>query len=206
MVRAIPEGTNAVFVAGARPDVAAFYPSFASNERAGWGYLLLTNMLPNQGNGIFTLYAYADDGNGHSTLLGTRTITCANAGATRPFGAIDTPEQGATVSGIHVNFGWALTPQPKAIPIDGSTITVFVDGIAVGHPTYNHFRPDIAAIFPGLENSNGAVGVFHLDTTTLSDGLHTIAWVVTDNAGVSEGIGSRYFVVQNGGAATSRKH
>jgi hypothetical protein len=197
---------NAVFVAGARPDVAAFYPSFASNDRAGWGYLLLTNMLPNQGNGTYTLYAYADDGNGNSTLLGTRTITCANAAATRPFGAIDTPEQGATVSGLYVNFGWVLTPQPKSIPIDGSTITVFVDGIAVGHPTYNHFRADIAAIFPGLANSNGAVGVFHLDTTTLANGLHTIAWVVTDTAGVSEGIGSRYFVVQNGGAAAADKH
>ena len=190
---------NAVFVAGARPDVAAFYPSVVSNDRAGWGYLLLTNMLPNQGNGTYTLHAYADDANGHSTLLGTRTISCANAAATRPFGAIDTPEQGATVSGTYVNFGWALTPQPKSIPTDGSTITVYVDGVAIGRPSYNHFRSDVAGLFPGLANSNGAVGVFHLDTTTLSNGLHTISWVVTDSGGASEGIGSRYFIVQNGG-------
>jgi hypothetical protein len=97
-----------------------------------------------------------------------------------------------------VNFGWALTPQPKAIPTDGSTITVFVDGVAVGHPVYGQFRSDVAALFPGLANSNGAVGAFHLDTTTLANGLHTIAWVVTDSAGASEGIGSRYFVVLNG--------
>ena len=33
--------------------------------QAGWGYLLLTNMLPNQGNGTFKLFAYADDVEGH---------------------------------------------------------------------------------------------------------------------------------------------
>ena len=86
-------------------------------------------------------------------LLGTRTMTCANASATLPFGAIDTPAQGGTASGAgYVNFGWALTPLPKTIPINGSTITVLVDGVAVGHGDYNHFRPDIAGLFPGCNN------------------------------------------------------
>jgi hypothetical protein len=191
---------DAVIVEGARPDVAAGYPSYPHNTRAGWGYLLLTNMLPNGGTGTYTLHAYADDRNGHSTLLGTRTISCANASAIKPFGAIDTPGQGETISGTaYVNFGWALTPQPKGIPVDGSTITVFVDGVAMGHPQYNNFRADIAALFPGRVNSNGAVGAFYIDTTKLADGLHTIEWLVTDSAGVSEGIGSRYFRVRNGG-------
>lgn len=190
---------SAVFVTGARPDVAGLYPAYPFNDRAGWGYLLLTNMLPNQGNGTFTLHAYADDANGHSTWLGSRTITCANATATRPFGTIDTPAQGETVSGTsYVNFGWVLTPMPKSIPVDGSTITVFVDGVAIGHPLYDNFRSDVATLFPGLSNSNGAVGAFTIDTTQLSDGLHTIAWVVADSGGAMEGIGSRYFTVQNG--------
>jgi hypothetical protein len=192
---------NATLVAGARPDVAAVYPSFPFSTRAGWGYLLLTNMLPNRGNGTYTFHAIADDGDGHSTALGTRTITCANASSTRPFGAIDTPAQGETISGAaYVNFGWALTPQPKAIPIDGSTMTVMIDDVPVGHPTYNHFREDVAALFPGLANANGAVGAFYIDTTRLSNGIHTISWVITDSAGISEGIGSRYFTVQNGGS------
>lgn len=194
---------NAVFVSGARPDVATIYPSYPFHDRAGWGYLLLTNMLPGAGNGTFRLHAYADDGNGRTTLLGSRTITCANGEATQPFGAIDTPAQGATVSGIYVNFGWALTPQPKMIPADGSTITVFVDGVAMGHPAYGQFRSDVAALFPSLRNSNGAVGAFQLDTTSLANGLHSIAWVVTDDSGASEGIGSRYFIVQNGAQASA---
>jgi hypothetical protein len=73
-----------------------------------------------------------------------------------------------------------------------------VDNVLVGHPTYNNFRSDIAELFPGLANSNGAVGYYMLDTRTMTDGLHTIAWVIRDNAGQATGVGSRYFRVQNG--------
>ena len=98
-------------------------------------------------------------------------MTCDNANATAPFGTLDTPGQGQTVSGSsYVNFGWALTQQPKFIPVDGSTLTVYVDGQPVGSPSYNHFRADIAAAFPGLANSDGAVGISTIDTTKLSNG------------------------------------
>jgi hypothetical protein len=187
-----------VFIDGARPDVQAAFPSYPLSARAGWGFMVLTNMLPGQGNGTYQLWAHARDREGHAVVLGARTITCDNAHATKPFGAIDTPEQGGTISGSsYVNFGWALTPQPKTIPVDGSTITVLVDGVSIGHPTYNNYRPDIASAFPSLNNTNGAVGFKELDTTRLANGLHTISWVVTDNQGSTEGIGSRYFTVSN---------
>jgi hypothetical protein len=185
------------FVEGARPDVAAAYPGYPLATRAGWGYMMLTNFLPFAGNGTTTLYAYAYDADGHSTLLGSKTIACSNATATKPFGTIDTPGQGEVVSGTIVNFGWALTPPPASIPIDGSTITVFVDGAPLGHPTYNQYRSDIATLFPGYANSGGAVGYWIIDTHTLANGLHTIAWSVIDDMGRAEGIGSRFFRVQN---------
>jgi len=189
---------DATFVPGVRPDVAAAYPALPGRDRAGWGFLVLTNMLPNQGNGVFRLHAVAEDVEGYQTLLGTRSITASNAGATIPFGTIDTPAQGATISGsAYINFGWVLTPQPKTIPLDGSTISVLIDGKVVGHPSYNFYRSDVSTSFPGLANSAGPVGFFTIDTTTLADGLHTIAWVVTDDGGASAGIGSRYFVVDN---------
>ena len=122
-------------VEGARPDVAGSYPTAPKGTAAGWGYLLLTNFLPNQGNGTFTLRAYADDAEGHSTLLGSRTITCTNSAATTPFGAIDTPGQGATVSGMVHNFGWVLSPgSRRADPTNGGVVNVFVDGVPVGVP------------------------------------------------------------------------
>jgi hypothetical protein len=189
---------TAVFVRGARPDIRQLYPTYPQNDRGGWGYLLLTNMLPNQGNGIFRIYAYAQDAEGSQTLLGARTIVGINAAATSPFGAIDTPAQGETVAGTaYVNWGWALTPQPKIIPTDGSTVQVLVDGVVIGAATYNLFRADVAGLFPGLANSGGPVGARTIDTTALAEGQHTIAWVVTDSAGAAAGIGSRYFTVAN---------
>ena len=194
---------NAVQVDGARPDIDAA-KSLPFDYQAGWGYLLLTNMLPRQGNGTFKLFAYADDVDGHHVLLGSKTIACDNTHSLRPFGAIDTPTQGGVVSGTaYVNFGWVLTPMPNTVPVDGSTIMVYIDGVPVGHPTHNQFRSDIAALFPGLNNSGGAVGYFMIDSTTLSNGVHTISWGVTDNAGNAEGIGSRYFTVVNGATESS---
>jgi hypothetical protein len=189
---------NAVFVAGARPDVAAAYPGYPRSDRAGWGFLILTNLLPNQGNGVYRIYAYAEDVDGLRALLGARTIVASNATSTLPFGAIDTPTQGATIKGTaFINFGWALTPQPKIIPTDGSTIHVLIDGVSIGPPVYNQFRSDIATFFPGLANSGGAVGYRVLDTTALAEGQHTIAWIVADSQGAAAGIGSRYFSVAN---------
>ena len=189
---------NATFVEGARPDVAAAYPTLPGATRAGWGLQLLTNMLPGGGSGSFRLHARAIDGDGNQTLLASRTIACSNATATKPFGTIDTPGQGGTVSGSgYVVFGWALTPPPASIPVDGSTIWVFVDGAPLGHPVYGQYRSDIATLFPGYANSGGAVGYFVLDTTALANGIHTISWSTTDSLGRADGLGSRYFWVQN---------
>ena len=83
-------------------------------------------------------------------------------------------------------------------PTDGSTIWVFVDGVPLGHPIYNHYRSDIATLFPGYANSNGAIGFFILDTTTLANGIHTIAWSRDGQPRPSlDGLGSRYIWVQN---------
>jgi sugar lactone lactonase YvrE len=193
---------SGVFIEGARPDVGAAYPTLPVNYRAGWGLMVLTNMLPNQGNGTYQFFAWAYDRDGHVQLLGTRTMTCDNAHATLPFGAIDTPEQGGTASGgTYLNFGWVLTPLPKMVPADGSTISVLVDGLSIGTVSYNHYRSDIATLFPGLNNTGGAIGFKSLDTTALSNGTHTIAWVASDNQGAADGIGSRFFTVSNGNAA-----
>ena len=195
---------DAVFVEGARPDVEQAYSNYPKCYQAGWGYLMLTNSLPNQGNGIFTIYAKTADKEGNIVTLGTKTIKCDNANAVKPFGAFDTPAQGGTASGRnYINWGWVLTPQPNSIPTDGSTISVYVDGVNLGHPVYNIYRSDIANLFPNYANSNGAVGYFYIDTTIYENGLHTIQWVVSDDAGNTDGIGSRYFNIRNSAQSTA---
>jgi hypothetical protein len=251
---------EAVFLAGARPDVEATYPGYPEGHLAGWGLQILTNQLPHVpnaqlsgGQGPLTLYAFATDVAGNISLLGRSanpadpgfaaptSITLANDGIAKPFGAIDTPTQGATVSGVLNNFGWALTPDSNTtagsgdilIPTNGSTMTVFIDGLPVGLVTYNQCRGSVgnpvptglfcnddvanifgattpqavltsrtgnATLFRNLDANRGAIGAFTINTATLTNGLHTIAWSVTDSAGRTEGIGSRFFNVLNAGA------
>jgi hypothetical protein len=189
---------DALFVEGARPDVEQSFPDYPYNYRAGWGYMMLTNFLPNGGNGTFTIHAIAVDVEGNAVTLGTKTITVDNANAVKPFGAIDTPAQGGTASGSNFrNHGWVLTPMPNTVPTDGSTIQVYVDGVNLGNAVYNIYRSDIATLFPGYSNSGGAHAYFDIDTTVYSDGVHTIFWTAEDDAGNSDGIGSRYFAIQN---------
>ncbi|UCH97571.1 MAG: hypothetical protein JSV88_12175, partial [Candidatus Aminicenantes bacterium] len=196
---------DGVLVEGARPDVEAAYPDYPMNYKAGWGYMMLTNFLPDSGNGTFKIHAIATDKEGQSTGLGVKTITVDNANAIKPFGAIDTPGQGGTTSGSSfINWGWVLTPRPNSIPTNGSTINVWIDGVNLGHPIYNIYRSDIANLFPGYANSNGAVGYFYLDTTAYENGVHTIQWTATDNGGNTDGIGSRYFTIQNTGGGAAR--
>jgi hypothetical protein len=160
--------------------------------------MMLTNFLPNGGNGTFEIHAIATDVEGHQVTLGTKTINVDNANAVKPFGAIDTPTQGGIASGSSfINWGWVLTPRPNSIPTDGSSIKVWVDGINIGQPTYNNYRSDIAKLFPCYNNSDSAAGYFFIDTTAYDNGLHTIQWTATDSGGNTDGIGSRYFTIQN---------
>jgi hypothetical protein len=192
---------DAIFVDGARPDVEQAYPDYPYNYKAGWGYMMLTNFLPNGGNGTFIIDAIATDVEGHHVTLGSKTVIVDNANAVKPFGAIDTPTQGGSASGTNFrNQGWVLTPLPNAIPVDGSTIEVYIDGIMLGNPIYNLYRADVATLFPGYANSNGALAYFDFDTTTYTNGVHTIMWIATDDASNADGIGSRYFSIQNAGA------
>lgn len=255
---------QAAFLPGARSDVEVAYPLFPNAARAGWGIQILTNQLPHVptsqttgGQGAITFYAVATDTVGNVKLLGRSSssasgdfstptsVTLANDSIAKPFGSLDTPALGATVSGSIPNFGWALTPDDdtiagnvdKTIPTDGSTVTVYIDGVARATVTYNQCRgtvgnplaggvfcnDDIANTFGNatpqapltarssnpsryrnLDAGRGAIGAYVLDTTTLSNGLHTIAWAVMDSAGRTEGIGSRFFTVANGADTAMR--
>jgi sugar lactone lactonase YvrE len=198
---------DAIFIDGARPDVEAAFAGYPMGTRAGWGFMVLTNMLPDTslhtatgGNGTFAFTLYARDADLHTTVLGTRTITCANAGSTLPFGTIDTPTQGGTVSGAsYTSFGWALTPQPKSIEVGGASVEVFIDGASRGPASYGYARADIQALFPGYANTDSAVGFHTFDTTVLGAGMHTMSWTVCDSQGACTNIGSRYFWASNGG-------
>jgi hypothetical protein len=192
-----------LFISGSRTDVQTTYASHPFADRAGWGYLLLTWGLWNQGNGPVTLHAFAFDVEGYATVLGSKTVTASNSNATRPFGGIDVPAFGETKSGLFFNFGWALTPNPNSADNRTCTITngnVFagIDSGPLIPVSYGDSRTDIAGAFPGFSNGSNGGGHLLIDTTTLTNGTHQIGWLVTDSCGRADGIGSRFFSVLNG--------
>ncbi|MCP4149469.1 MAG: hypothetical protein GY757_17105 [bacterium] len=190
---------DAIFVEGARSDLEVQYPGYPQNSQAGWGYMLLTNSLP---DGNYYIYAIATDLAGHTVTLGGSNITINNASAVTPFGAIDYPAQGGIASGTHYeHWGWTLTPTPNTIPFDGSTIKVWIDGASLGTVSvYNSPSAGIKTLFPGYNNSDGPMGFRYIDTTGYDNGVHIISWTVKDDANNQEGIGSRYFSIANTGS------
>lgn len=193
---------NATFVDGARPDIQNADPTLPMNSRAGWGYLLLSNFLPNQGNvGPIKLYAWASDATGFTVQIGSKTVTADNVHAFQPFGAIDKPLQGETVCGVITNAGWVLTQRPKDIPADSSTVTLFIDSVPIKNLDPGRLpRSDITSLFGSTYDTSHAAGGTFLDTTQFSNGLHTIFWVATDTGlggGKQGGVGSRFITISN---------
>lgn len=198
---------NAVRVDDARPDVEAVFPDTPFNYRGGWGYMLLTNFLPGGGDGTYTLRIYATDREGNRSLIGTRTIIGQNFGATRPFGAIDTPGQGETISGSYNNFGWVLVRGTNVFASPAlsaaASVSVLIDSLVVGSPAGWTNRGDLTSLFPAATypGITHALGVYTFDTSAYANGVHTIAWVVTASNGQADGIGSRYFNIVNGASS-----
>jgi hypothetical protein len=160
----------------------------------------------------------------------------------KPFGTIDTPALGGTISGTVANFGWVLTPDSNTtagevgdifMTYSGAGMVVYIDGVATSTVAYNQCRgtvgnppgpgvfcnDDIANIFGNttpaatlttrtsnptrfrnLDATRSAIGAYVMNTTTMTNGRHQIAWGVADSATRGEGIGSRFFTVLNSGA------
>jgi hypothetical protein len=193
---------NPSFVEGARPDVEGISPNAPRNYRAGWGYIMLTRGLIWDGSGPFKIYAFAFDAENNMTALGSKTITINNAASLKPFGAIDTPGQGETVSGVINNFGWVIPS--KGSTISQQNVQVFIDNVFVGNPGGLSRRPDLDAGFGPLGfDTSQANRVLSIDTTQFSNGVHTIGWLVTDSSGQADGVGSRFIKIQNGALTTT---
>jgi hypothetical protein len=91
-----------------------------------------------------------------------------------------------------------------AYPPNG-TVQVVIDGVFGALPSGWTSRSDLTALFPAstYPGVTNALGVSTFDTTTLSNGVHTIAWVVTADNGQADGVGSRYFTVANGSSQST---
>jgi hypothetical protein len=92
-----------------------------------------------------------------------------------PYGYMDFPQNGATFSGSSNNVeGWSWSLSSI------TSIDVFVDGTKIGSATVGLNR-DITTVYPGAPTNIGYK--YSLDSTHLSNGLHTLVVKATDANG-----------------------
>jgi NHL repeat len=198
---------DALFVSGARPDVASQFSSFPQSNRAGWGLMVLTNMLPHVpsggaagGQGTFQLSAYAVDTSGAASLLGRSLVTVDNDNSQLPFGTIDSPASGGVLVGQQLFTGWGIGAGNRCL----TSFRMYVDGVLItssnGLVLANQGpRSDVAALFPnGCGNSGNRLSMgmaFYLNGVAIPNGRHTVSFEATDTSGNVGQFGSRFFDV-----------
>lgn len=180
-----------------RPDVAAAYNNTAWTN-TGW----LLNLSGSTLNvGAHTVSVVAKNSGGGATTLGTRTIAVIAGAAPRlPVGSIDEADAGAANTATILQSG-SLTVRGWAASYNGtgivSTMTVYVDGTAIGNATLGLSRPDVAAAYsnPAWTNSGWLLTT---SAAGLSVGLHVVTAVATDSAGLTTTLTTHAITVSAG--------
>ena len=146
--------------------------------------MVLTNMLPNQGNGTFDLHAYAVDDAGLQTLLGTRRIVAANATSTQ-----------AVRHDRHAGSGRDRLGHDRQFRLGAHAAAADHSDQRQHHRRVHRRRlRGPSGLQQQSRRHRGAVPRAARTPTarsvtscsirrTLANGLHTIQWVVRDNAG-----------------------
>lgn len=177
----------------ARYDVLQAYPWFAGTPFAAPGFSTSfdSSQLTNGPHELFVRVTLADNTIGED--YGQRTVIVDNTVNQAPFGELEFPGENQPMNGVFPISGWALD--------DGNVtaIEVVVDGYTVGHAVSGIHRPDIANRFPSHPGSEYAGFIRMLNTTELTNGVHTVAVRLFDDQGASRVIGRRFVQTLNTG-------
>lgn len=150
----------------------------------------------------------APSGEPAKAILGARTIVVDNTRNQPPLGGLDSPRDPETagvqdyLSGVYPVVGWALDDRGvrQTVGADGrvrADVEVLVDGRVVGQALYPLPRPDIANAFPDVPAAAWSGFQLNLDTTRLTNGMHTLAVRVWDTDGASRIVAERAVFVDN---------
>jgi len=167
-----------------RIDVLQAYPWYAGSPfaRPGFSTSFDASTLTAGGHSLFVRVTFSDstvEDFGHRTVTVNRTLNQA------PFGEVEMPGYNQPMNGVYPLTGWALDDDALA------KVEVLVDGLSVGSAVTGVRRPDIAARLPSHPGSEYAGFVRMLNTTTLTNGIHTVAVRLTDTEGANRVIGHR---------------
>jgi N-acetylmuramoyl-L-alanine amidase len=164
----------------ARPDVCGAFPGRPGCPNVGFSYALNTASL----SGAHTITVCGMDTDASPDIGCSNSVTVTVSLGT-PTVWIDSPVQGAVVSGAVTVSGWALdniTAAGTAI----SSVQVKVDGSVVGNATYGTARADVCSVLPGRPGCPNVGYSYTLNATSLAPGAHTIAVCATDTDAVPD--------------------
>lgn len=121
----------------------------------------------------------------------TLAIIVRPADRLAPFGVLEVPDQGTTLAFDATGSGWALDN------VGVTRLEVLIDGQKVADAIYGLPRPDVAVIWDAFPRARNSGYTFTFDTTKLTNGFHTLAVRLQDEAGNVTIIGQRSVLIQN---------
>lgn len=182
LVDGYPVGTAQLTIP--RPDVCAVYPSAPdclNGTLVGWSFILDTTLY---GSGPHLIEARATSMSGaNATVSASFSIANWTSASNNPLRVdIDTPNGSTTTSytGTVAFGGWAVS---DVAPI--TSISVAIDNVFYGDAAYGGARPDVCMVFTMGQGCPNVGWNISIDTTTLSDGQHTLDVTATTAGGQS---------------------
>ncbi|HEV8269147.1 MAG TPA: Ig-like domain-containing protein, partial [Thermoanaerobaculia bacterium] len=169
-----------------RPDVIQAFPAFAGTAGQYPGFEM-SFKAANYANGTHTINVRITDVTGCCYFLAPRTVRIDNSRNQPPFGNVEYPEADSSVNDngvIHV-VGWALDDRTV------DHVEILVDGLQERQPVFAVNRPDVAAYYPDVPGAIASGFIMNLDSTRLTNGVHTVTVKAVDDQGQQGLLGSR---------------
>ncbi len=175
-----------------RPDVMQAFPAYLGTPGANPGFEI-GFLASNYSNGTHTIYIQIIDVTGCCYFLAPVTVTIDNTQNQPPFGNVDLPmDQSAPQSnGVLQVVGWALGEHQV------DHVDVYIDGLIERQAVMGQPRPDIAADYPGDLQAITSGFILNVDSTTLTNGVHTVSVKAVDILGLEGLLGVRQIQVFN---------
>jgi len=144
-------------------------------------------------NGSHALLVRVTFGDGSQEDFGARSVTVDKGINQPPFGELELPGPAQPMDSVFPVTGWALD--------DGmvTSVEILIDGEVAGNAELGMPRPDVHNRYPDAPNSATAGFVRMFNTSTLTNGVHTLAVRIWDDQGASRVIGRRFVQVFNNG-------
>ncbi len=172
-----------------RTDVCALYSS-SNCPNVGWSVLFDTTTIS---TGVHVLAATVTTSTGQ-VYASSSNFTVANWTSANPMKAsIDTPNTNSPPFSGTANFGGWAVDSLSAI----EQISVAIDGAPYGVAQYGGDRPDVCSVHPGEAACPYVGWNFVLNTTTIADGIHTLAITPVTTGGQASTFSASFTVANN---------